>query len=203
MAFHVYLVMIPGAPPEYFVHEIHLFLQRAFNRAKGCSVLLDSLCLFNPPGIISFYFKASFIGPGSCWVMLALLWLFHPPVIIFFSRQGIFYKARILLNIANILLTIPSDRNHHIHLYSAMILLVIASLSFTVPSITNRFSYITASTGQGYVGCCRPSFDYSIQQEPSLSPQLSLMLGKDHVWCQWCPSDCFISLIVSLTGPWS
>ena len=55
----------------------HLFLQSAFNRAKSCWVLLAPLCLFHPPGIILFSFKASSTWPGSCWVMLALLYSIH------------------------------------------------------------------------------------------------------------------------------
>ena len=65
----------------------HLFLQSAFNRVKSCWVLLASLWLLHPPGIILFSFKASSTWPGSCWVMLAHLWLFHLLVIIiFFAR---------------------------------------------------------------------------------------------------------------------
>ena len=65
----------------------HLFLQSALNRDKSCWILLTSLCLFHPPGMICFSFITSSTWPGSCWVMLALLWIFHPQVtIIFFAR---------------------------------------------------------------------------------------------------------------------
>ena len=87
-----------------------------------------------------------------------------------FICQGTFNKARVKLDIANLPMTIPSTRNHHFHVYSAKIMLVIAGLSFTVPSIRNWFSYGKASTGQGSVGCCRPPYDYFIQQESFLSP---------------------------------
>ena len=63
----------------------HIFLRSAFNRAKSCWILLASLCIFHPPGIILFSFVASLKWPGSCWVIPA--WPSHPPVIIpFFAR---------------------------------------------------------------------------------------------------------------------
>ena len=97
-----------------------------------------------------------------------------------------------LLGVAVLLLTIPSTRNHLFLVYGANIILVIAGLPLTTLSIRNGISYSTASTGQVYVGCCRPPSDDSIQQETFLS--LSCLF---HVWCPGLPYDFFIHLELS------
>ena len=80
-----------------------------------------------------------------------------------FACQGSFNKARIMLDIANLSLTIPSTtRNHHFYFYGAIIVMVVAGLSFTIESIWNHLF-------NGFVRCCCPSSDYSIHQESSLS----------------------------------
>ena len=52
--------------------------------------------------------------------------------------QGAFNRARIMLDIANFTLTIPSTRNHHFHVYGAIIILIFAGLSFNIESIWNH-----------------------------------------------------------------
>ena len=170
----------------------HLFLQSAFNRANSCWVLL-ALPLPIPSTrnhivLLHGVFNMVRILLGNAGPPLTIPSTSNHP----FLRQGAFNRARIMLDIANLPLTISSTRNHHFHVYGAKIILVIAGLSFTVPYIRNYFSYSSAWTGQGSGGCCRPPSDYSIQQESSLSDPWSLKLGKDHVWCHWCPSDYFI-----------
>ena len=48
----------------------------------SCELFGDSwsiLCLFHPPGIISFSFMAHSTRPGPCWIMFASPWLFLWP----------------------------------------------------------------------------------------------------------------------------
>ena len=53
MAFHVYCLVIPEPPSDYF-------LQSAFNMASILLRLLASLCLFYPPGLVFFLLHGVF-----------------------------------------------------------------------------------------------------------------------------------------------
>ena len=185
MAFHMYCLVIPDAPPEYFIHQ-ELFLpakclqqgQKLLNIA-GLPLPIPSTR--NHLGLLQGIFNMARILLGNAGPPLTIPSTLNHP----FLLQGTINRASIMWYISNLSLMIPSTRNHHFQVYSANIMLVIAGLSFTVPSVMNRFSYSTANP-------CGPPSDFSIQQESSLSPPLSLKLGKHHVWWQWRPSDYFI-----------
>ena len=144
----------------------HLFLQSALNRANSCWIFLASLCLFHPPGIISFSSMTSSTGPEWCWVLLASLWLFHPPGIITFFTRALWtgtwsccvllaflqlfhspeiilvYGTKIMFVITGLPLTVPSIRNylfllHHI-LNRAIVLLDVADLLLAIPFNRNQ-----------------------------------------------------------------
>ena len=153
MAFHVYCLVIPDAPPEYFIHQESSLpakcLQQGQKLLSIAGLPLPIPSTRNHLVLLQGVFNMARILLGNAGPPLTIPSTSNHP----FLCQGTFNKARIMLDIANLPLTIPSTRNHHFHVYSAKIMLVIAGLSFTVPSIRNLFSYSTASTGQGSVGC--------------------------------------------------
>ena len=114
----------------------HPFLrQGTFNKAR-IMTLLTSLGLFHPPGIITFMS----IAPRSCWLLLASLLLFHPSGIV--SPTAQLQQARVLLGVAGLPLTIPSNRNHlclfHEALIWARIMFGVNDAHLTISSTRNN-----------------------------------------------------------------
>ena len=140
MALHVYCLVIPEAPSEYFIHqELSLppkCLQCGQNHVQEYFWLPSDYSFHQGPGIISFSFMASSTLPGSCWVRLAFLLTVPSTSNQNFPLQGVFNRARIMLDIANLPLTIPSTRNHLFLVYTIaprVCCLLLASLSLFNP----------------------------------------------------------------------
>ena len=127
MALHVYCLVIPEAPSEYFIHqELSLppkCLQRGQDHVQEYFWLPSDYSFHQGPGIISFSFMASSTLPGSCWVRLAFLLTVPSTSNQNFLLQGVFNRARIMLDISSLPLTIPSTRNDIFLIY------IIASVS--------------------------------------------------------------------------
>ena len=68
-------------PPSLcFIHqESCLSSSWCFAHPGSYWLLLASLCLFHPQGIISFSSRVSSTGPGLFLVLLASMWVFYPP----------------------------------------------------------------------------------------------------------------------------
>ena len=98
--------------------------------------MLTSLGLFHPPGIITFMS----IAPRSCWLLLASLLLFHPSGIV--SPTAQLQQARIMLGVAGLPMTIPSNGNHFCLLHEALswarILFGVNDAHLTISSTRNN-----------------------------------------------------------------
>ena len=121
LVLNVYCLVIPEAPSKYFIH------QESFLPPKCLQLGQNHVEYFWPPsaysfhqgpGIISFSFMASSTLPGSCWVRLAFLLTVPSTSNQNFLLQGVFNRARIMLDISNLPLTIPSTRNHLFLVYT-------------------------------------------------------------------------------------
>ena len=124
MAFHVYCLVIPDAPPEYFIHQ---------------ESSLPAKCLQQGQKLLSIAGLPLPI-PSTRNHLILLHGVFNMARILFdnaglpltipstsnhnFFLQGAFNRARTMLDIANLPLTISSTRNHHLHLYNTKIMLV-------------------------------------------------------------------------------
>ena len=72
MAFHVFCLVIPDAPHEYFIHQESSIPANCLQQGQQLlSIAGLALCLFHLTGIILISYKASSIWPGSCWIMFA------------------------------------------------------------------------------------------------------------------------------------
>ena len=168
MALHVYCLVIPEAPSEYFTHQESSLPPKCLQRGQNHVEYFwppSAYSFHQGPGIISFSFMASSTLPGSCWVMLAFLLTIPSTSNHHFLLQGAFNRARIMLDIANLPLTTPSTGNHLFLVYDTKIMLAIAGLSFTIPSIRNCFSLLQHIFNRARVllGVGRPPSNYSIQ----------------------------------------
>ena len=180
---------------------------------ESCWLLLASLCLFHPTGIISFSSKLSSTRPGWYWVLTASLWLNHPlGIISFFSMVSIifcivclnltipstrkhlflksaFHRARILLVITGLPLPIPSTRNHLFLLYGVFnrdrIMFGIAVLPAAIPSPMNHHQS-TLNRARIMLGIACPPLTIIFTRNHSCLYHL------DHVGYCWPLSYCFI-----------
>ena len=84
------------------------------------------------------------IAPRSCWLLLASLLLFHPSGIV--SPTAQLQQARVLLGVAGLPLTIPSNRNHLCLLHEALswarIMFGVNDAHLTISSTRNNHHFL-------------------------------------------------------------
>ena len=161
-----------------FIHqELFLFLNGFFNRPRLIFfVLLASLWLYHPPGIITFFTRAlwtdpwswsdysinlkSFLfmvptGPWLCCMLLTFFLLFHPTGINSVLFMTPLIGQRIIFVVTCVLLTTSFTRNH-LSLFLLILLtwpeshwLLLASLWLLHPTGILFFSSMLCSTGSG------------------------------------------------------
>ena len=121
MALHVYFLVIPEGPFEYFIHQELSLPPKCLQRGQNHVEYFwppSAHSFHQSPGIISFSFMASSTLPGSCWEMLAFLFTNPSTSNHNFLLQGDFKRARISLDIASLPLTGQSTRNHLFLVYT-------------------------------------------------------------------------------------
>ena len=113
MALHVYCLVIPEDPSEYFIHQESSLPPKDLKLSQKHVKYFwpPSVYSFNQgPGIISFSLMASLLSNAG----LPLGYSIHHN----FLLQGAFNRALTMLDIANLHLTIPFIRNHFFIVYT-------------------------------------------------------------------------------------